>query len=206
MSKARHGWLTPESLAGDEICRPLFIPASDEVLSLVGGALAELTKPHNFEASGAVTPQETADFMTGMLARWYAEACGEGGIPSPFWDEAIDVDDEETPEAQTWYGEVTDPEAPAPELDFVEQIGIWAITGFIAYSGQIGAAIAFHTIAPAFVLAWRAGDVGELFRIVVDAADYGTVDTTGVAGEVVELPIFADEGLSAHDILIIKAG
>lgn len=130
----------------------------------------------------------------------------DDGVPTPFWDSATDVDDEEPADSQVWYGEVTDPEAPAPELDFVEQIGIWAITGFIAYSGNIGAAIAFHTIAPAFVLAWRAGDVGEIFRIVVDAADYGTVDTTGRAGEVIRTPVYGDPSLTAHDIMLIKTG
>jgi len=129
---------------------------------------------------------------------------GDTGVPTPFWDDATDLDDQETPEMQTWYGEVTDPGAAPDELTFVENAAIWIFTGFIAYSGDIGAAIVFHTVAPSFVLAWRAGDIGEIFRIVVDAADYGTVDTTGLSGDVVQRSIYADPDLSEHDIMLIK--
>lgn len=125
------------------------------------------------------------------------------GFPTPFWDEGQDVDDQEPASTQTWYGEVPDAEAPADDLDFVEQAGIWIITGFIAYSGNIGAAIFFHTIANSFVLAFNRGDVGEIWRVIVDSAEYGRVDTSAAAtNEVVELPVAAGDG--EHDIYLVK--
>lgn len=143
--------------------------------------------------------------MTVMLKRYYEESCEEGGYPTPFWDEGQDLDDHESAETQSWYGEVTDPEAEADEISFIENAGIWIITGFIAYSGQIGAAVFFHTIAPSFVLAWHRGDIGEIWRVIVDSAEFGTVDTASAAeNDVVQLPIIAGEG--EHDVTIIKVG
>jgi len=126
-------------------------------------------------------------------------------FPTPFWDDAGDLEDEMTADDQIWYGEVTDPDAPADELTFVENAAIWGITGFIAYAGQIGGAVFFNTIAPRFVLAWKAGDIGEVIRVVIDAADYGTVDTSTVsAGEVISIDVLPDPELSSHDILLVK--
>jgi len=208
MARRKRGWLTPETLAGDEICRPLFIPANSEVLSIVGGALSELTKAYNYEQSGTVTPEETSEFMTAMLARWYEEQCGGevDGVPTPFWDEASDVDDAEPEATQTWYGEVDDPEAPAGELTFTENALVWGFTGFLAFSGVPGAALLFHTIAPSFVLAMRGGDFGEVIRIIVDGEEAARVDTTGQAGEVIEIPIAGDSALSLHEIIMILVG
>ena len=149
-----------------------------------------------------MTAQEAAELFTLVLRKWQTEQC-EGGVPTPFWDEGQDVDDHESEATQTWYGEVADPEAAADEMSFVENAGTWVITGFIAYSGQIGAAIAFHSIAPRFVLAWHRADIGELWRVIVDAAEVGTVDTTGAAeNEVVEFEVAPGEG--GHDILLVK--
>jgi len=202
----RRLYLTPDAPPEGRFCRQLQIPDDPTWIGLVDGVLSQLAEAENWRGYGSLTPEETAElFLAMLLESWALEGCGTmDAVPTPFWDEAGDVDDEVPPDEQVWYGEVTDPEAPAPELDFVENIGIWAITGFIAYSGNIGAAIAFHTIAPSFVLAWRAGDVGEIFRIVVDAAEAGTVDTTGLAGEVIRTPINADPSLSGHDIMLIK--
>lgn len=146
--------------------------------------------------------------MTTMLDAYYDstdDCSGTGGVPTPFWDEGQDVDDQESEAEQSWYGEVDDPEADADEISFVENAGIWLITGFIAYSGQIGAAIFFHSIAPSFVLAWHRGDVGEIWRVIVDSAEFGTVDTNSAAeNDVVQLPVIAGEG--EHDILLVKVG
>lgn len=126
------------------------------------------------------------------------------GIPTPFWDEASDVDDEEEPAIQTWYGYVDDPELPPGELTFFEDATIWVFTGFLALSGTPAAAILFHTLAPRFTLAMRGGDFGEVIRILMDGQDMATVDTTGMAGELIEIPIVGDEGISLHDLMLIK--
>lgn len=128
-----------------------------------------------------------------------------GMVQTPFWDDASDVGDDAPDDAQIWYGQVADVAAPPAELTWFENTAIWVFTGLLAFSGTPAAAIAFRTIAPKFVIAQKAGDVGEVIRIVVDAQDVGRVDTTGRAGQIIETPIVADPDLSTHQIYLIKA-
>lgn len=176
---------------------------------MVAGALVELTYPHNYEKRGELTPEQTAEYMSAMLARWYEESCGsEEETPTPFWDEDTDVDDQEPAETQGWYGYVTDPEAPPGELTFFENAAIWVMTGFLAVATwEVGAApaILFHTIAPRFTLAMRRGDVGEIIRILVDGEEAARVDTSSAApGDVIRVPIGGDPSLSTHELMIVQ--
>lgn len=129
-------------------------------------------------------------------------------IPTPYWDEDTEVDDTAPVTSQTWYGTVSDPEAPPDELDFVENAAIWIMTGFLAVATwEIGAApaILFHTIAPKFVIASRRGDVGEIIRILVDGEEAARVDTSSSSvGDVINTPIVADPAIEGHDIMIIQ--
>lgn len=131
--------------------------------------------------------------------------CSTGSeYPTPFWDEATDVDDEAPAETQVWYGEVTNPTAAPEALTWQENVSIWLIDAFLVYSGEIGAAIAFNTIAPRFALALRKGDIREIWRIVVDAADVGYVDTDDYTDDIIEIKVAGDPENATHDVLIIK--
>lgn len=131
-------------------------------------------------------------------------------VPAPYWDSDEDVDDEMPVEDQDWYGMVTNPSAPADELTFVENAVIWIFTGFIALvlspalPAGVAAGLAFRTLATRFTLAFRRGDIIEQIRIVIDAKDYGTVNTGDVAvGEIIEVDVNGLEDLTAHDILLV---
>jgi hypothetical protein len=130
--------------------------------------------------------------------------------PAPYWDSDEDVDDSVPADEQTWYGEVTNPTAPANELTFVENAVIWIFTGFIALvlspalPAGIAAGLAFRTLATRFTLAFRRGDIIEQIRIVIDAKDYGTVDTSTVAeGEIIEVNVDGLDTADFHDILLV---
>jgi hypothetical protein len=134
----------------------------------------------------------------------------EREYPAPYWDSEEDVDDEAPIEEQTWYGEVTNPTAPANELTFVENAVIWIITGFIALvlspalPAGVAAGLAFRTLATRFTLAFRRGDIIEQIRIVIDAKDYGTVDTSTVAeGGIIEVNVDGLDEAAYHDILLV---
>jgi hypothetical protein len=135
-------------------------------------------------------------------------ACVVIDVPTPYWDEDVDVDDEATPALQTWYGYVTDPTAAPNELTFVEQASIWAFTGFLALATiEVGAApaILFNTIAPSFVLAVRRGDLGEIVRILVDGQDAATIDTSAMTeGEVFYQTVVADPAFETHDLMLVQ--
>lgn len=135
---------------------------------------------------------------------------GEEDYPAPYWDTDEDVDDEMPVEEQTWYGMVTNPSAPANELTFVENAVIWIISAFIALvlvpalPAGVAAAIAFRTLATRFTLAFRRGDIIEQIRIIIDAKDYGTVNTGDVAvGEIIEVDVNGIDPADFHDILLV---
>ena len=135
---------------------------------------------------------------------------GERDYPAPYWDDDEDVDDEMPADEQTWYGIVENPADPANELTFVENAVIWIITGFIALvlapalPAGVAAGLAFRTLATRFTLAFRRGDIIEQIRIVIDAKDYGTVDTSTVAeGEIIEIDVNGLDEADFHDILLV---
>lgn len=127
-----------------------------------------------------------------------------GAVETPYWDDASDVDDNAASDMQPWYGYVDDPTLPAGELNFFESALVWTFTGLLAVSGTPAAAILFHTIAPKFIIAQKAGDVGEVIRIIVNAEDVARVDTSGRAGEIIETPIIPTESDTGYDVLIVK--
>lgn len=124
-------------------------------------------------------------------------------VPSPYWDDASDNEIQVPAEEQTWYGAVTDWLAPVYELDFAQNLALWALTGFVAYAAGPGAAIFFRTTAKRFVIAVEATDIAEIIRVVVDSAEF-RVDTTGFEGEIIELNVIADPDLEEHDIYVIQ--
>lgn len=197
IAKASHRWHTGDELTGDDlICRPLFIPDDLTLISSVGGALSELTKPYNWEQVGTMTPETASEIMTEMLKAWHEEACGDDEVPTPFWDDQTDLDDEMSPIEQIWYGNWI-------EGEFVENIGTFLIAGFIAYAATPAAAVFFLTIAPKFRLAWKTGDVGGIIRVFIDGADYGTVDTYSPTAGIVTKDFITDPEIEEHEVVIV---
>lgn len=134
----------------------------------------------------------------------------EREYPAPYWDDKTDVAEEAPVETQDWYGQVLDAGAPADEMTFEQNAVIWLLTGFVALvasptlPGAVAAAITFRTLASRFVLAFNRGDIREQFRVIIDAQDYGEVDTDGMTeGDIVEMTVNGLDDLETHDILIV---
>jgi hypothetical protein len=148
------------------------------------------------------------------LLKWQLQfpiEIAETDYPTPFWDDDTSADDQMPAEDQEWYGMVTNPSAPADELTFVENAVIWIFQGFIALvlapalPVGVAAAITFRTLATRFTLAFNRGDIIEQFRVIVDAKDYGTVDTADLSvGDVVELNVDGLDEAAFHDIMIVR--
>jgi len=202
------GFPTPLTTPDEMGCRQFQIPSSTEWFSLFMGALEALRLPYLwFQTEGGMTPDEAATEAGAIIDAAYdnAEAgCASADVETPYWDDASDVDDNASTDDQLWYGEVTDATAPADELDFVENILVWSFAGLLAVAGAPAAAIAFTTIAPKFLIAQKAGDVGEVIRIVLDGHDVTTIDTTGHAGEIITTPVVGDPTLSTHQLYLVK--
>lgn len=130
--------------------------------------------------------------------------------PAPYWDDEVNLEDEEPLGDQEWYGQVADQDAPADEMSFSQNAVIWLLSGFVAIAsslsgpGAIAAALTFRTIAKKFVLAFNRGDVREQFRIIIDAQDYAEIDTEDYApGEAIDLIVDDLPDADNHQILIV---
>lgn len=208
------GYPTPVSIPEETTCLTLQVPANEAWWAVVTGLLTTMAMEFQWQQFEGGLDRDVA------AARWQqmvedaleiaatTNTCGVITVPTPFWDEDSDVDDEADPDIQPWYGSVSDPEAAPAELDFVENAAIWAFTGFLAVATiEIGAApaILFNTIAPRFVLATKRGDLGEIIRILVDGEEAARVDTSSYsAGDVIRTPILADPELSTHEVMIVQ--
>lgn len=204
------GFPTPNDPPDDTACRVFTIPADEEWLALIMGACEALTHEWAWYQNGTMTPAESAVAMQGIIDAAYAlaeEGVCSGVVETPFWDDATDVDTNEPVEMQTWYGTVSNPTAPADELDFFENAAVWFFTGLIALATPevgLAPAILFHTIAPKFIIAQKRGDFAEIIRIVLDGKDAAVVDTSSYSpGDIIQTPIIADPALDSHDLLII---
>ncbi len=206
------GYPTPEETPEETTCLLLQIPANSAWWSIWTGLLLSLTEEANWQQfEGGMTPEDAADAASitveNALALAETQSCGVM-VETPFWDDEEDVDDEATAEDQMWYGEVTNPTAPAGELDFVENILLWAFTGLVAVAtfeiGGPAPAIAFHTFVEKFIIIQKRGDAGETIRFVIDHEDAITIDTTPYApGELIETTLVTPQTGMEHELMII---
>jgi hypothetical protein len=162
MAKRVNRWHTPNTLPEGTLCRPLFIPDSEEWLAAVSGALIPLTETWRWEHVGAVTPEQAAERMTRMLHEYYENECGDSPQP-PFFDEqdGEDADGDDLSTGFPWY----------------ENLADWIVTAFLAVSFTPEAAIEFVTTARKLRLWFRTRDYGAIVRILLDGLEIGTVDT-----------------------------
>lgn len=189
------GYPTPDDTPLIEGYLLFKFPDNNEFAGLLLGAANQLTYAYNFYQWGALTPEEAAEAFK-LIVDNAPYNLLDNATPAPYWDTPEDVDSEEPPETQPWYGKMEG-------TTFVEDIGIWAITGFIAYSGQIGAAIAFKTFAPRFVLAWKQDGIAGAIRVFIDGVDNGLLDTNGIGEAIIEKDYIGDPDLDEHDILMV---
>lgn len=186
------GYPTPD-FTDERHCRTFSIPNTTIALAVFMGALWQLTDPKMWQQYGDMTPDEAADQMLDVLWATYEDDWGICPVlEAPYWDTYANVDDE-APEGETeaWYGELV-PVASLlddDDLTWRENLGIWAIAGFIAYAGQIGAAIAFIPFARRFVLKFRGNPLGAIAEIFVDGAKLATLDTASAEDRIKAIDI-----------------
>lgn len=170
-------------------------------LPYVLGALTQLLLQSTWDSDDPETISLAQSRSNNLINMFATPVCQI--VPSPYWDDETDNEISLPESEQPWYGSVTDWLAPADELDFTQNIALWALTGFVAYAAGVGSAIFFRTTAKRFIIAIEAGEVAEIIRIVVDAAEFN-IDTTGFEGQIIEQEVIADPELEEHDIYVIK--
>lgn len=154
-----------------------------------------------------MTPDEAAAMIQDIL--WSVMIAEDECViaETPYWDDAADVGNTEPDEEQNWYGEivVTPSLMSGDGLTFLDNLGIWAIAGFIAYSGQIGAAIAFVPLAKRFVLAFKQHSLGGIIKVLIDFAEVAEIDTYGASEAIENLSIVMPDDDDEHTLYIMMS-
>jgi len=200
------GFPTPNT-AADVAAYLLFLFPDPLWAQYILGACENLVSEFNWYEAGDMLPEEASEAFR-LIIQQAPYNLVPAKVGTPYWDDAEDVDDDAPSDDQPWYGEVTDPDAPPGELDFVENAALWVGAGLIALAtGSIGAALAFRTFVGKFILIQKTGDIAETIRYVVDGQDMATIHTGDYApGTLVETPIIADPDLDTHQIYIVRSG
>jgi len=201
-------FLTPESIPEETACRLFSIPNEQRTLGAFMGALDSLLSEGSWLQlqDTDVDPATMVALFTGIISDAYQIPANQCDImaQTPYWDDQTDVEAEEPIEMQPWYGYVTDILAPPDGITWNENISLWLFTGLVALAASPAAAIVFRPLAVQFTLAFKAGDVGETIRIILDAIEQRPVDTTGHAGEIINVACSGDPSLSEHTLYVIK--
>ena len=201
------GFPTPNT--ADEIeSYLLFLFPDDTWAQWVLGALEDMVYEDNWYEAGDMTPAEAAEAFRQIIEQ-APYNLNPSKVPTPFWDDESDVEDEETIEMQPWYGQVSNPEAPAGELDFVESVALWLITGIVAIAtfevGGVAPAMLFHTTVEKFIILQKRGDAAQTIRFVIDGEDATFVNTAPYSpGDIIETPIATPVTGGDHTLMIIQ--
>jgi hypothetical protein len=208
------GFPTPNAPPEDSGCRVFVIPSDEEWFALFMAAALQLTHEYNWFVNGDLTPAEAASSWSDIIEAAYQRALLGTcliDVPAPYWDldSADDADDQMPVETQIWYGEIVAlPEMallPSDDLTFLDNLGIWLIAGFIAYSGQVGAAIAFVPLAKKFVLAFKQHSLGGVVSVLVDFLHLADIDTYGVEDGIINTTVSIPDDGESHTLYVMMA-
>lgn len=187
----QRGFPTPNAAIETSACRTFRVPADDDWLGLLMGAVELLTNEWAYYQWGTLTPEESAAAWQGIFNQAYADSITPGAcdiVPAPYWDESSgdDADDDAPADDQTWFGELLQ---PPTGLEWHQQVGYWAITAFVAIAATPAAAISFTVLAKKMVLAFQKHDAGGVARVFVDATEVGSMDTYSASDAVGEMTV-----------------
>lgn len=118
-------------------------------------------------------------------------------VETPYWDESrpTTTDDTASPSEQTWFGHVSGG-------DFVEDLGVWVVSAFLAATVSPQAALLYSTYERRFRLAFLSDGLPGFAKVVIDEVVHGRIDLSGDAGDLIERD-FATEGDAPHSVMIV---
>jgi hypothetical protein len=172
------------------------------------GALEPMVTGYNWYESGEMTVDEAAEAFR-LIIQQAPYNLVPSDAPTPFWDDESDVEDSEPVGMQPWYGQVSNPEAPAGELDFVESVALWFFTGIVALAtfevGGLAPAVLFHTTVEKFIILQKRGDAAQTIRYVIDGQDAKFVNTAPYSpGDIISTPLVTPVTGGDHTLMMIQ--
>lgn len=177
-------YITPPTVPSTRFCRWLSIPDDPHWLGIVSGALLELTYPYNWQQTDGITPTLAADTALAMVNEfWATSGCPTENDP-PFWENSENVDDTDPPVGIPWYDTVAD----------------WFLTGFLAVTVTPLAGIFYITYVPKARLAFRRGEWGSLFKILINGIEFLTGDTYSAITDLLNVDIDFSSFAATHEL------
>lgn len=157
------GFLTPDSPPDNQwYVRRIVLPADKTWTAVFDGLLLDLTRPWSWTKHGDLTPDETAEWFNTRyddFIKNFSEA--------PEYDTPENVDGEPI---QPWY----------------EQLSDWIIAGFLAITFTPQAALVYETTVPRIRVALRTGNLGALFKVLINGVEVWTGDSYGPLVDIIE--------------------
>jgi len=183
------GFPTPNDIPETSACRTFSVPASEEWLGLLMGAVEMLMQEYNYYHWGALLPSEAAEVWKEIILEAYDNYQCAGITTAPFWDNEDGDDAEGDPsegEGFPWY----------------ENLADWVVTAFLATGIGPTAAVEFVTTARKFRLLFRTRSLGGVARILLDGVLQGEVDTSSVSPGLTSFDVVAPTlfGFTSFDV------
>lgn len=148
------GFLTPDNPPNNkQFVRRIVLPADSSWTAVFDGLLLDLTRPWNWTAFGEMTPDEVAEWFNAHYDEFttnFSEA--------PEYDTPDNADGEPI---QPWYEALED----------------WIIAGFLAITFTPQAALVYQTTVPKIRVALRTGNLGALFKVLINGVEVWTGDS-----------------------------
>jgi len=162
------------------------------------GALDALRRPYNWYQNGELTQQEAADAFAAIIDQAYEEGCGVGDVPAPYWEDGNEADDILPAEDQIWYGYVS-------EGNFIEDIGIFLVSNFLASAISEKAAILYATNERKIRLSFfNGGGVPGVVKVYANEILTNVVSLSGDSDEIIDVDVitgYTDEAVEILQIL-----
>jgi len=162
------GLPTPDTTPDILACRVFRVPANDDWLGLLDGAMYQLEKPQNYYLWGSLTPDETADTWHEIIMQSYLDSmtgnCATTDDEPPYWDGTS--------------GENADNEHPADTgFPWYEDLAWEFIEGFVATLVGVPAAHSYVSVTKKLRLVYLKRSDGGTFNVEIDGDAVAQVDT-----------------------------
>lgn len=156
-------FLTPDEPPSNQyVVRRLLLPADNKWTSVFDGLLYDLCLQSNWEQDGEMTPADMADWFRERYAEFTTDF-----KETPHSDNAGDLDG-------------------APDEPWYEQLYDWIIEGFLAITFTPQAAIVYHATVPKLRVAFRTGDIGALFKVLINGVEVWSGDSYAPIVDVID--------------------
>lgn len=173
-----------------------------EWLPYVLGALTQLTLWSTWagmdEDAPALAMRRGASLIEQFALAYDDAACPVGDVPAPYWGDGESADDMVPANEQSWYGYVS-------EGNFIEDVGVFLISNFLAAALSEKAAILYATNERKIRLSFfNGGGFPGVIKVYANEILAQVVNLTGDTDEIIDVDVitgYVDEAVEILQVL-----